>query len=196
MWWKGNGSHVKPVPGCWDYDWWATTSTNGWVDASIFLAVPHFAIQGIKTMRLLDMMFFFLKYRSKPINWHFFPVHPQKQIPVSHCLSPSTFSLALFLAPKKQIGVCVCVCESGCLLTPKTRPPLRSWRGNMFHDLLWFTLSPWTNSLVFPDFFRQTHMRVSYKRGTPNHPFIDGFSLTKTIQLLGYPHFRKPPSDV
>ena len=33
-----------------------------------------------------------------------------------------------------------------------------------------------------------TYMLVSENRGTPSHhPFIDGVSLTKTIQLLGYP---------
>ena len=30
--------------------------------------------------------------------------------------------------------------------------------------------------------------------GVPlNHQFLIGFSLTKTIQLLGYPHFWNPP---
>ena len=30
--------------------------------------------------------------------------------------------------------------------------------------------------------------------GVPlNHPFIDGFPMKSTIQLLGYPHFQKPP---
>ena len=34
---------------------------------------------------------------------------------------------------------------------------------------------------------------ISWNRGTPNHPILVGFSLTKTIQLWGYPHFRKAP---
>ena len=36
-------------------------------------------------------------------------------------------------------------------------------------------------------------MVVSQNRATPSHhPFLDGISLPKTIQLLGYLHFRKP----
>ena len=31
------------------------------------------------------------------------------------------------------------------------------------------------------------YMEVSWNRGTPNHPFIDGFWITKTIQLFGVP---------
>ena len=37
---------------------------------------------------------------------------------------------------------------------------------------------------------------VSWNGGTPSHhPFIDGFSMKKSIQLLGIPHFWKPPFD-
>ena len=40
----------------------------------------------------------------------------------------------------------------------------------------------------------RVYMKVSWNRDTPSHhPNFRGIFLTKTIQLLGYPHFWNPP---
>ena len=97
---------------------------------------------------------------------------------------------------EKTIEAAVLFAKRGCYKASRTSTslpwPSRCWKHPMFIRTQ-FLSPPGISDAIH--WFRIHGGFLKKKRATPSsHPFLDGiFPFTKTNQLLGYPHSRKPP---